>query len=722
MLPLLLCAAAIAILVHVQRFAADQSRMEAQLRASEHIAARLATVAGGLGRTANEGFQSLSAVGTALAALRAELRAVPQSQPLAPAPIDTAALVEAWQSTQLLIDQVLEAAPQVESLQQNAARVQSIATGLLVSSDELVDALINAQAEPTQLRAAARQLMLVQRIGTNVRRLLHPDAGLLAAADRLGRDAVVFGEVATALMHGNPVLGIARVEEDEPREILATVGREFRVLAQAVEAVMAGGAASATLKVRTERLVTAIRALDVHHVSLRRVLVARPAGRLLQTLHAMQLVGLAVFGLLAALVMGIGDRRYQARWLAREQAQHELALSELQAARDELSAEFERLASDIHRIADGDLGLRAHSTSSADAAVGVARAGLDRLRQRLALHAEDGTRLAHSGQLAGDVAQRLRETVRRHSQQAESAGNATRVMASALEHLQHESMLVSDAARESGVSAQRASGALGETLHELDAVRAGVEECAARVRALEEAARELRAVRTLVEDVGELGKMLSLNVAIQASVDTAASRALAAFSDEVQRLSARARSAVAQVEAIHAELRDEAERAAGAVKESVWRARSAAERARGARASVDDLAGSARRLDDLNHALVRSQREHAVNVTEVVRTMTGLHALTREVRDSVDATADSARAFGDMAAGIEYRLTGPQSGDDAVIELAAGAVTAHGRLPHEESESEADDANKVNEPDAAVDASPVSTHPAALGNIHKRWR
>jgi methyl-accepting chemotaxis protein len=242
-------------------------------------------------------------------------------------------------------------------------------------------------------------------------------------------------------------------------------------------------------------------------------------------------------------------------------------------------------------------------------------------------------------------------------------------MAAALESLRFESGQVTDAARQSGASAASAGGALGETLHELDAVRAGVEDCAERVRALEDVARELRAVRTLVEDVGELGKMLSLNVAIQASVDSAASRALGAFSDEVQRLATRARSAVTQVEAIHQELRGEAERAASAVKESVWRARSAAERARGARGALDELAGTSRRLEDLNHALGRAQREHAVNVTDVVKAVTAMHALTREVREQVDATADSAAAFGEAAAGLERRLAAPP--DDAVIEMDA---------------------------------------------------
>ena len=688
--------------------------MRVQLRASEHLANRVELAAAQAHYGAKSGFQALAASDAALAQLRKELLLVPARRSLSPLPLDLAPLLSAWRNTQVLIGRVRDTAPQVAALREDVERLQSVSTGLLVSSDELVDALISAQAQPSQLRAAARQLVLVQRIGTNVRRLLHPDAGLLEAADRLGRDAVVFGEVANALLHGNSALRITRVEEDTPRDMLTIVGREFRVLAQSVEAVMAGGAAFATLRVRAERLTAASLALGVHHASLRRSLAARSAQRLLQPSHALQLMGLSVVSVLAALVLGLSDRRRQGRSEAHWQAQYEISLFDSYEARDELSMQFEQLASDIHRIADGDLGLRAYSTPLVDraapAALGVARAGLDRLRQHLARQVEDGMRLAQSGQLVGDVAQRLRDSVRRHLQQAESTGQATRVMASALETLHQESSLVSEAARESGVSAQRASGALGETLHELDAVRAGVEECAARVRALEDAARELRAVRTLVEDVCELGKMLSLNVAIQASVDSAASRALTAFSDEVQRLSARARSAVTQVEAIHAELRSEAERAASAVKESVWRARSAAERARGARANVDDLAGSARRLDDLNHALARTQREHAVNVTEVVRAMTALHAITREVREHVDATADSALAFSDAAIGIEQRLAGALGRDESLIELAPATVD-------QDSGVSGDDGF-----DAPQLAMTPPKHSAVLEHISTRWR
>lgn len=669
LLPLLLALATAGALLHLQQFRGGQDRMEQAVGASEAAAARLAVArVRALGGTA-EGYEALEAARLPVPELVKTLRERPPEQALSPPPPQTGELIAAWQAAAARAEEMEDTAPGVQALARDAERLQSVATGLLVSADELVDALLAAEAKPPQVRAAARQLMLVQRISTNLRRLMEPDAGLLVAADRLGRDAVVFGEVATGLLHGSAELGIPRVEDDNAREILAAVGREFRVLAQSVEAVVAGAAASASLVKRGERLAAALAIVDTHNLRLRADLAARAANRLVMPAHALGLAGLTAVSVLAALALGFAERRAARRDVVREAADLRTERAALEGARDSLSRELEQLASDIHRIADGDVGLRAHTGAGDSAAVGVARAGLDRLRQQLRQRTEDGLRLARSGQMVGDVAGRLRDASRRHAHQAEAAGQATRTMAAALDGLRLESAQVGEAARQSGVSAQQASHALGETLHELDAVRAGVEDCAERVRALEDVARELRAVRTLVEDVGELGKMLSLNVAIQASVDSAASRALAAFSEEVQRLANRARSAVTQVEAIHAELRGEAERAASAAKESVWRARSAAERARGARASVEELSGAARRLEDLNHALSRAHREHAVNVTEVVRTITALHALTREVREQVDATADSAAAFGDAAAGLERRLAAPDAADP-VIEIA----------------------------------------------------
>jgi twitching motility protein PilJ len=535
--------------------------------------------------------------------------------------------------------------------------------------------------------------------------MLDADAGLLAAADRLGRDALVFGEVANGLLNGNPGLGLERVESAEGREVLTVIGREFRVLARAVEAVMDGAAARAALASHSQRLAVTLAALRGALARFVVAVSARPSQRLVTPLQVLQLSGLTLLALVAALVLSVAERAALRRSWQAERAEEAARVDQLAKARQALVGEVKHLAGDIGRIADGDLGLRAYSAGHARDAdfevpsLAVAREGLDRIRQQLRERAEDGIQLARNGQLVVEVADRLRDLVRRHAEQAETAGHATHGMAAALESLRAESARVADAVKRSGASADAAGHALGESLDELEAVQEGVEQCAERVRGLEAVTRELRAVRALVEDVGELGKMLSLNVAIQASGDGAANRALSGISDEVQRLATRARSAVAQVEAIHGELCGEAERAASTVKESVWRARSAAGRARGARGRLEELTGAARHLEELNHALASTQRDHALQVTDVVRAVTALHALTREVREQVDVTADSAQSFGELAAGVERRLAAPPP--DSVIELPS---RAGGSAQDGPSAAREHDADGVRDPGRVLDA------------------
>jgi twitching motility protein PilJ len=705
LLPVLLAVATVSALFVTQRFDMRQRALEADVLAARQAIAALGVAQARAALGSSAGFEALEAAREVLPRVAALL----EEGALDPAAVvaNVSGLREALLHALEAADAVLETAPDVLALAGAAERLQSVAAGLLVSSDELVEVLIADEGKPAQLRAAARQLMLVQRISTSLRRLLDADAQLLAAADRLGRDALVFGEVATALLNGNPELGLERVESAEGREVLTVIGRDFRMLARAVEAVMAGAAARGALASQSQRLADALVVLRGELARFGGAVSARSAQRLVTPLQALQLAGLTLLALVTALVLSVAERAaLRRRWQA-ERDEEAARAEEASGEREALAGELERLAGDISRIADGDLGLRAYSAGyGRDAGfgvphLGIARAGLDRIRQQLRERGDDGILLARNGQLVVEVAGRLQDLVRRHAEQTETAGHMTHGMAAALESLRAESERVTDAARRSGVSADAAGEALGETLDELEAVQAGIEQCAERVRGLEVVTRELRAVRTLVEDVGELGKMLSLNVAIQASVDGAASRSLSAVSDEVQRLATRARSAVTQVEAIHDELCAEADRAASTVKESVWRARSAAERARGAGGRLHELSGAAHHLADLSQALDRAQRDHALQVTDVVRAITALHALTRELSEQVDATADSAQSFGALAAGVERRLSAPPP--EPVIEL-----------PHRDDgpargapvEARAHDADEVHGPRRLIDAGP----------------
>ena len=186
LLPLGLCVAAAAIMLHARQFDREQARLAAALEASVYAAARLSASRAASMHGTQEGFQLLRAAELLVAGLLETLSQDFPRRALTPPAPDSSALREAWREADTRSAAVRELSSQVLGLEQDAERLQSVATGLLVTSDELVDALIAAEARPVQVRAAARQLMLLQRISTSLRRLMDADAGLLVAADRLG--------------------------------------------------------------------------------------------------------------------------------------------------------------------------------------------------------------------------------------------------------------------------------------------------------------------------------------------------------------------------------------------------------------------------------------------------------------------------------------------------------------------------------------------------------
>ena len=214
--------------------------------------------------------------------------------------------------------------------------------------------------------------------------------------------------------------------------------------------MVAAAAARAALTRRHEVLVSALARVDQENERLRTATAERAANQLITPIHVASLMGLTALAVFAAMMLAIADRRAAARVLREERASSQSSLEELERSGERLMREIELLGADIHRIADGDLGLRAHTDAGDTPGVGVARAGLDRLRQLLGRRREDALTLARSGQVVGDVAGRLREVARRHVHQVEDAGQATRVMAAALEALRQESTQVAERPRRKG--------------------------------------------------------------------------------------------------------------------------------------------------------------------------------------------------------------------------------------------------------------------------------
>ncbi len=275
-----------------------------------------------------------------------------------------------------------------DALEQALTRFQGLATRMLASADDLVAAMTAAGEPPEQLRIAARQLMLIQRMLVNGERLIRGGKGRLTAADRFGRDAVLFGNVNNGLLNGNPDLGIAAVTDEAARDLLAGIGQLFRDASRQVQDIVRQSVELAGLQDAVGDVARASDAIVAATREAELMYAGYVATRPLRASHTRLLAGLAIATLLiAALLMAMDARAHrrnerQRRLDAyRRNEELERAVATAGSGMRRVGEELGRLMEDLGRVVEVDTSAR----TGEDAGDAVTR-GLDRVRAPRAAH------------------------------------------------------------------------------------------------------------------------------------------------------------------------------------------------------------------------------------------------------------------------------------------------------------------------------------------------
>ncbi|SDD21153.1 methyl-accepting chemotaxis protein [Aquimonas voraii] len=564
---------------------------------------------------------------------------------------ELAALQTAWSSIDENAARILDRRELIVNLADSASAFSASVPQLQGQMDEVVRAMTDGGAAPTQITIANRQLILADRMLRYVTQILQGGAAATSAADRFSRDYAMFGNVLTGLDAGSAEQGIRRLDAPAGRAALARVAEAFAGVRLDVESILGGATdlfevkeASDSIFRESEELLERARALGLR--------ISAMAGE--RTFPSLIIgviaAALAVFALIGLLLT-----------IYRDQARRFSVTQELNQRNQEAIL---RLLDEMGSLAEGDLTVRATVTEDITGAIADSiNFAVEALRSLVTTINETAVQVAAAAQETQATAMHLAEAAEHQAQQITSASAAINEIAVSIDEVSKNSAESADVAQRSVQIAAKGAEVVRQTIQGMDSIRDQIQETSKRIKRLGESSQEIGSIVELINDIAEQTNILALNAAIQAASAGEAGRGFAVVADEVQRLAERASNATKRIETLVQTIQADTNEAVSSMEQTTAEVVAGARLAEDAGLALGEIEKVSNDLADLIQNISEAARQQSAAATNISATMNVIQEITTQTSMGASQTAESIGNLAQLAADLrrsvaDFKLPG----------------------------------------------------------------
>jgi twitching motility protein PilJ len=591
-------------------------------------------------------------------------------------------LSELWDKYRNNVSGILQRREVVQTIRNSINSINEKIPTLLALSDEVVEAMKDQGAPSDQVYIATRQLMLIQRISSNVSRVLEGGEEAVTASDRFGRDAALFGSVVYSMLNGNPTLKIQRIKEPIARKKLEDVNAKFSEIKVQVGAIMdkssemfnVSSSAEEVLKASTSMPAKPAGAVDKvlsvvglggaakdekaeeANIQAKIEEVAKAHQNMSSTRPEPYIAnGLAVLALLLVAALGFIYLRDSKRQLHTTESQRRVT-EEMNRRNQEAIL---RLLDEMGDLADGDLTVQATVTEDITGAIADSiNYAIDALRNLVTAINETTVQVSSAAQQSQATAIHLAEASDHQAQQITAASSAINEMAVSIEAVSRHAGELADEAKLSVDIAVKGSEAVHRTINGMDGIREQIQETSKRIKRLGESSQEIGDIVELINDIAEQTNILALNAAIQAAMAGDAGRGFAVVADEVQRLAERSADATKQIEALVKGIQSDTKEAVASMEQSTSGVVQGAQLAQNAGSALDQIENVSKHLAQLIRNISDSARQQASAANNISDTMNVIQEITTQTSAGTNETAASIGNLAELANELRRSVAG----------------------------------------------------------------
>ena len=556
-----------------------------------------------------------------------------------------------WKKYSANIDTILQRREVVTSMRSYINGINEQIPTLLAVSDEVVATMTEQGAPADQVYIATRQLMLTQRISSNVSRVLEGGEGAVTAADRFGRDAALFGSVIHSMLNGNPAKRIQMIKNPTARNKLLEVQKQFNQIKSQVGAILdrspemfqVSGAAEDVLG-SSDAILKQIEKVESAYEN---VISSRK-----ELLYAFALGGIAILFIVSIVVLYFMAQRRALMTTDEQRRTTEETNKRNQEA-------ILRLLDEMGDLADGDLTVQATVTEDITGAIADSiNYAIDALRNLVQAINETTQQVSSAAQQSQATAMHLAEASDHQAQQITAASSAINEMAVSIEAVSSHAAELAGEANRSVDIAVRGNEAVQRTIHGMDSIREQIQETSKRIKRLGESSQEIGDIVELINDIAEQTNILALNAAIQAAMAGEAGRGFAVVADEVQRLAERSADATKQIEALVKGIQSDTKEAVASMEQSTAGVVQGAQLAQNAGQSLESIENVSKHLADLIRNISDSARQQASAANNISDTMNVIQEITTQTSAGTNETAASIGNLAELANELRRSVAG----------------------------------------------------------------
>ncbi len=560
-------------------------------------------------------------------------------------------LDDTWRKYKANIDTILKRREVVSNMRSLIGNINEQIPNLLAVSDEVVTIMAEQGAPPDQIYIATRQLMLTQRISSNVNRVLGGGEEAITAADRFGRDAALFGRVVEDMLRGNRNLGIKRITHPESREKLKAVQSLFKALRSQVGSILERSPEMFQVSDAAESVLSTSALLLDQIERLSSSYQESISNRITQTIVTLLGV-LSLFLIILLAVIYLRDSKKQLK----ETESSRVVVQETNTRNQEAIL---RLLDEMGNLADGDLTVTATVTEDITGAIADSiNYTIDALRSLVTNINDTTQQVSSAAQQTQATAIHLAEASDHQAQQITGASAAINEMAVSIEAVSNHAGELADEADKSVGIANKGADAVQRTINGMDTIREQIQETSKRIKRLGESSQEIGDIVELINDIAEQTNILALNAAIQAAMAGEAGRGFAVVADEVQRLAERSADATRQIEALVKAIQTDTNEAVASMEQSTSEVVQGAQLAQDAGQSLEEIESVSMHLAELIRTISDSAKQQASAAINISDTMNVIQEITTQTSAGTNETAASIGNLAELANELRNSVAG----------------------------------------------------------------